>query len=273
MYDQYSVLMSVYRKENPEFFRIAIESMLKQTIPTNDFVLVCDGPLTPKLDQVIQTLSDQYQDIFQIIRLETNCGLGNALNTGLKICKNELVARMDSDDISLLNRCELQLKAFQSDPELSLCGGNIMEFKTNEDEISSIRYVPSKYKDIVKFAKKRNPMNHMSVMFKKSIVEDVGGYIEVNLAEDYYLWIRIIKNGYKVANLNNILVKARIGNGMYKRRGGFKYAKNIYNLQKKFLTIHFITFPEFIVNCLIRITTCFTPVLFREYIYKKILRK
>ena len=128
MYDQYSVLMSVYRKENPEFFRIAIESMLKQTIPTNDFVLVCDGPLTPKLDQVIQTLSDQYQDIFQIIRLETNCGLGNALNTGLKICKNELVARMDSDDISLLNRCELQLKAFQSDPELSLCGGNIMEF-------------------------------------------------------------------------------------------------------------------------------------------------
>ncbi|MEH2930862.1 glycosyltransferase [Candidatus Ventrimonas sp. KK005] len=273
MNQNYSVLMSVYKKEKPEYLQMAIESMLKQTIPPNDFVLVCDGPLTRELDSVILTVRDQYPSLFQVIRLSQNSGLGNALNIGLKACKNELVARMDSDDLSLPYRCELQLNAFKKEPELVFCSGNIAEFTTDDKEILTIRHVPSDYKEILKYAKRRNPMNHMAVMFKKSMVETVGGYIEINLAEDYYLWVRLLKNGYRAANLNKILVKVRIGNGMYKRRGGIKYVKSIYRLEKKFLLLHFISFPEFIINCTIRITSSLMPVSFRKQLYERRLRK
>lgn len=273
MNHNYSVLMSVYEKERPEYLQTAIESMLRQTLITNDFVLVCDGPLTKELDSVILTITTQYPSLFQIIRLPQNCGLGNALNIGLKACKNELVARMDSDDLSLPYRCELQLNAFRKDPELVLCSGDIAEFTTDDKKVSSIRHVPSDYEDILKYAKRRNPMNHMAVMFKKSMVKAVGGYIEINLAEDYYLWVRLLKNGYKAANINKILVKVRIGNGMYKRRGGIKYAKSIFNLQKKFLLLHFISFPEFIENCFIRIISSLMPVFFRKRLYERNLRK
>ena len=132
MNQNYSVLMSVYKKEKPEYLQMAIESMLKQTIPPNDFVLVCDGPLTRELDSVILTVRDQYPSLFQVIRLSQNSGLGNALNIGLKACKNELVARMDSDDLSLPYRCELQLNAFKKEPELVFCSGNIAEFTTDD---------------------------------------------------------------------------------------------------------------------------------------------
>ena len=187
MYPDYSVLMSVYQQDNPCFFRTAIESMLNQTVPANDFVLVCDGPLTPELNAVIHEMSLQNKNLFQVLRLETNMGLGNALNIGLTACRNNLVARMDSDDISLPDRCELQLKAFQDNPELALCSGMIAEFETTPSQIKSVRHVPLTHDEIIRFSKKRNPMNHMAVMYRKNAVLSSGSYIEVSLAEDYYL--------------------------------------------------------------------------------------
>lgn len=269
----YSVLMSVYCKEKPEYLKAAIESMLNQTVPTNDFVIVCDGPLTFELDSVIEDICIQYPAIFQVSRLKENCGLGNALNAGLRLCRNELVARMDSDDISRPNRCELQLKKFKEKPELALCSGDIAEFISNINEIKSIRHVPSDYMEILSFARRRNPMNHMAVMFKKSVVDDVGGYIEIKYAEDYYLWVRMLKKGYKATNIEQILVNVRIGNGMYKRRGGIKYVKSICILQKKMLELHFISLFEFGFNCLIRIGGSIIPERFRRYLYIKGLRK
>ena len=272
MEQNYSVLMSVYEKEKPEYFKAAIESMLNQTSPANDFVLVCDGPLTKELDSVIETMCTKYPEQFQIVRLKKNCGLGNALNAGLEVCKNELVARMDSDDISCLYRCELQLKKFRENPELALCSGNIAEFITDINKTESIRRVPVEYKEILTFAKKRNPMNHMAVMFKKSAVETVGGYIEISYAEDYYLWVRMLKEGYKAANIDQVLVKARIGNGMYERRGGIAYAKSICGLQKKMLDMHFISHIEFFCGCLLRISASLLPARIRRQIYQKKLR-
>ncbi|MCI8728159.1 MAG: glycosyltransferase [Hungatella sp.] len=273
MKQSYSVLMSVYAKENPEYLKLAIESMLNQTVPTNDFVLVCDGPLTPGLDAVIDTIYNQYPAIFQVVHLERNCGLGNALNTGLKICKNELVARMDSDDISLPYRCELQLREFKEKPELALCSGDIAEFISDMEDIKSIRSVPHSHREIVTFAKRRNPMNHMAVMFKKSAVRRAGGYIEISYVEDYYLWVRMLNKGFKASNIKQILVNARIGNGMHKRRGGFSYIKSIYTLQKKMMEMHFISPGEFIVNCFIRIGGSIIPTYFRKNIYERVLRK
>lgn len=272
MEQNYSVLMSVYKKEKPEYLKQAIESMINQTVQTNDFVLVCDGPLTPQMDSLIEAVCDQYPELFQIIRLEKNSGLGNALNVGLKKCRHELIARMDSDDISLANRCELQLKRFEEDPELAFCSGDIAEFITDEKEVRNVRHVPTGHQEIRRFAKKRNPMNHVAVMFRRSAVEAAGGYIEIPYFEDYYLWVRMLKKGYKAGNIHQILVNVRIGNGMYRRRGGISYAKNVCTLQKRMLEMHFISYFEFTRNCLVRIGGSIIPVGIRKYMYEKILR-
>lgn len=273
MYQDYSVLMSVYAKEQPEYLEQAIQSMMDQTVPTNDFVLVCDGPLTPELDSVIEKYEQQYPNEFHTLRLKTNQGLGNALNQGMRICKNELIARMDSDDISLPRRCELQLKKFSEDSQLALCSGYIAEFNEDIHTIQSIRQVPIEYEEILKFAKKRNPMNHVAVMCKKQAVLEAGNYVEMSLAEDYYLWVRIFQKGFKAVNVNEILVYVRIGNGMYDRRGGLSYAKKIYMLQKGFLDMRFINKLEFLSNCGIRITASIAPVSIRKYLYTKKLRQ
>lgn len=269
----YSVLMSVYIKEHPEYFKLAIQSMIHQTVQPKDFVIVCDGPLTVELNGVISEFVSIYPEMFQILRLEQNQGLGNALNEGLKLCRYDLVARMDSDDISLPNRCEYQIEMFQQTPNLALCSGDIAEFDSNPEEIKGIRQVPKTHEEILKYAKKRNPMNHVAVMYRKAAVMDAGGYIEINLAEDYYLWIRMLKKGYIAANVSRILVKVRVGNGMYVRRGGLDYVKSIYSLQKMFLALHFITYPEFIRNCTERILCGLMPSGIRQWIYQKCLRK
>ena len=268
----YSVLMSVYAKERPEYLKEAIQSILDQTIITNDFVIVCDGPLTSELYNVLEIYSVMDPDRFQILRLENNQGLGNALNVGMKFCKNELVARMDSDDISLPYRCERQLEKFKSNPELSLCSGDIAEFETDSARPPCVRHVPEKHEEIVKYAKRRNPMNHMAVMYKKTAVEDIGGYIEIERNEDYYLWVRMLQKGYVSANINEILVKARVGNGMYERRGGWKYLRSIVKLQKEFLRMNFISCPEFVRNCFLRIIGSLLPLSLRKYLYHRRLR-
>ena len=270
---QYSVLMSVYEKEQPEFLVEAIDSILGQTKKTNNFVIVCDGPLNYKLDNVLNRYKNKYPDIFCILCLKKNMGLGIALNEGLKICKNELVARMDSDDISVSNRIELQMGCFNRDNDLSICGGYIAEFEDDVDRIVSIRKVPCTHEAISKWAKRRNPMNHMTVMFKKSSVISAGGYKKMDLAEDYYLWVRMLLAKDKMVNLNKILVKARIGNGMYQRRGGIEYARKIIQIQRPFLDLGFINRTDYYINIVIRTVNSLLPNSVREKVYKNILRK
>ena len=270
---QYSVLMSVYYKEKPEYLMQAIDSMLNQTVKTNDFVLVCDGPLTQELDAVIQQANDREPELFHIIRLKENQGLGKALNIGLQACRNELVARMDSDDISLPSRCQTQLNEFEKYPDLALCSGSIAEFHESPEHITSVRQLPKTESEIRKFARKRNPMNHMAVMFRKRKVMEAGGYVELHLAEDYYLWVRMLMNGCHARNVDAVLVYARTGNGMIGRRGGFSYAKSICCLEKKFLDMGFISLPVFIQNCMIRIAVSLVPNQIRQVFYCKILRQ
>lgn len=165
-YGAYSVLMSVYSKENPAWLKLAIESMQTQTLPTSDFVLVCDGPLTPELDGVIAEKRRQMGETLTVVRLEKNMGLGNALNEGIRHCRNDLVARMDSDDIAYPDRCEKQVAIFNKYPIVSICSGTVMEFSKNPETINCKRVLPEKNKEIIEFAKKRNPFNHPCVMYK-----------------------------------------------------------------------------------------------------------
>ena len=180
---------------------------------------------------------------------------------------------MDSDDFSEPNRIELQLKEFSDDPKLSVCGGQIAEFEKDIDQITGIRAVPCSELKIRKFAKARNPVNHMTVMFKKADVIEAGNYIELNLAEDYYLWVRMLCENKKFKNIAQVLVYVRTGNGMYQRRGGLQYVGKMILVQKKMLELKFISFHEFIFNILLRSTAALLPSNVRGSVYKHKLRK
>lgn len=271
-YDDYSVLMSVYIKEKPDFLRLSIESMMSQTVPTNDFVLICDGPLTNELNQVIGELQEKYKKIINVVRFEENRGLGHALNVGVKTCKNDIIARMDSDDISRSYRCERELEVLCSNKDISIVGSNIEEFVDNPDIICSKRIVPENYEQIVTFSKMRNPFNHPSVMFRKEDVLKVGNYTDVRFMQDYYLWIDMLIAGFKGYNIQDSLVLMRAGNNLYKRRSGVLYIKIQINLFRKMLKAGYISNIQFLKSVLIRIFSSLSPNWLRKFIFTNCLR-
>ncbi|WP_449602756.1 glycosyltransferase [Paenibacillus sp. Marseille-Q9583] len=268
---KYSVLMSVYHKENPTFLRESISSMLQQSIVPDEIVLVKDGLLTDELERVINEFENN--ETLKLVSLKKNVGLGMALNIGLKECKNELVARMDTDDVSEINRCEKQLYEFEENSNLSVLGSAVAEFIGNSRNVIAYKEVKSDFPEIMKQMKYRNPMNHPTVMFKKADVLKVGGYEDWLLNEDYYLWIRMIEHGFVFQNIDEPLVKMRITNDTYLRRGGWKYfitQKRLfdYMLQKKYINIF-----EYIYNNSLRIVArILIPNRFRKFLYLKMLR-
>ena len=268
-YREYSVLMSVYHKEKPEYLRQAIESIQAQTLPTDDFVLVCDGPLNDALDEVIIKKQQEMGTTLNVVRLAKNGGLGNALNEGIKHCKNELVARMDSDDIAYTNRCEKQIAVFNAHPEVSICSGIVEEFTSNPIIVDTKRVPP----EIVEFAKKRNPFNHPCVMYKKSAVEAVGSYQDFYLLEDYYLWLRMLKAEYQGYNIQEPLLHMRAGSDMYLRRAGWKYAKTQARMFKFMKQQGFIGNGQYIKSCVIRSGSSLAPNWLRKFMFEKVLRK
>lgn len=272
-YRGYSVLMSVYHKEKPEYLKQAIESIQAQTLSTNDFVLVCDGPLTVPLDSVIEAKQQEMGETLNVVRLAKNGGLGKALNEGIKHCKNELVARMDSDDISYPNRCEKQIIVFNMHPEVSICSGIVEEFTTNPNIVDSKRVPPETNTEIVEFAKKRCPFNHPCVMYKKSAVKAVGSYQDFYLLEDYYLWIRMLMAGCQGYNIQEPLLHMRAGSDMYLRRAGWNYAKTQARLFKFMKEHDFIGEEQYIKSCMIRSGSALAPNWLRKFMFKKVLRK
>lgn len=272
-YREYSVLMSVYHKEKPEYLNQAIESIQTQTISTNDFVLVCDGPLNEQLDGVIATKQQEMGDTLNVVRLAKNGGLGNALNEGIKYCKNELVARMDSDDIAYPDRCEKQIAVFNTHSEVSICSGIVEEFTTDPNTVDTKRVPPETNAEIVEFAKKRNPFNHPCVMYEKSAVEAVGSYQDFYLLEDYYLWLRMLMTGYQGYNIQEPLLHMRAGSDMYLRRAGWKYARTQARLFKFMKKQRFIGVGQYIKSCVIRSGSSLAPNWLRKFMFEKVLRK
>jgi glycosyltransferase involved in cell wall biosynthesis len=269
----YSVLMSVYYKEHPDYLRQSMQSIYDQTVPSDDFVLVCDGPLTPELDAVIADMQLQFGPRLNVCRLLKNGGLGKALNFGIGQCKNDLVARMDSDDISRPDRCKRQLAVFQDHPEYSLVSGIVEEFSDTITNVSVRRIVPEHQNDIIDFAKKRNPFNHPCIMYKKSDVEAAGGYQDFYLLEDYYLWIRMLQQGFIGYNLQEPLLWMRAGSDMYKRRGGWKYVQSQRDLFKYMAQTGFITGSQYQIQSAIRLIGAVVPNWLRAFLFKQILRK
>ena len=272
-YGTYSVLMSVYNKENPTWLRLAIESMQAQTLPTSDFVLVCDGPLTPELDGVITEKQRQMGETLTVVRLEKNMGLGNALNEGIRYCRNELVAHMDSDDIAYPDRCKKEVAIFNQYPQVSICSGTIAEFSSTPQTAHYKRILPERNDEILKFAKSRNPFNHPCVMYKKSAVEAVGSYQPFYRLEDYYLWIRMLMAGYEGYNIQEPLLYMRAGTSMYKRRAGWRYAKTQIELFRFMWKQGFINAWQYAESCIIRSGSALSPNWLRKFMFEMLLRK
>lgn len=278
-YADYSVLMSVYAKEKPEYLRTSIESMMNQTVQTNDFVLVCDGPLTPELDAVIGDMQHKYGDVIHLVRIEKNGGLGHALQVGVTECKNGIIARMDSDDISRPYRCEKELKVLISHPELAIVGSFIEEFIEIEPgslvptSINAKRVVPEKSDEIIEFAKKRNPFNHPSVMYRKNAVVEAGNYQDIRYMQDYYLWIHMLIAGCKGYNIQEPLVWMRADSNLFKRRSGKLYRDIQLDLFRYMKEQGFISFLQYIQSCILRAGSSMAPNWLREFMFKKVLRK
>lgn len=269
----YSVLMSVYYKENPEYLKVSIESILNQTVSTDDFVIVKDGPLTNELDCILDYYKNRYPNQINIFSLSENVGLGKALSYGLDKCKNDIVGRMDSDDISYLDRFEKQIAVLNDDLTLAVVGSWIDE-SMDMKKIISKKIVPEFNDELVKYSKKRCPLNHVSVTFRKKTVLDSGGYIDCHYNEDYYLWIRMIQQGRKIHNIQESLLMVRVGKEMYDRRGGLKYFKSEYFIQKQMLTFGQINIFRFILNVIIRVTVqVIIPGKIRAFLYNNIFRK
>ena len=274
MSENYSVLMSVYKKENPNFLRVSMNSMWEQTVPTNDFVLMCDGPLTPGLDKVIAEMEKAHPGTLRVIRFKENRGLGYALQTGVKECKNELIARMDSDDICEPNRFELQLKYLESHPEVSVVGGIISEFMDGTQETVGQRIPPMEDAEIKKYMRSRNGMNHVTVMFNREKLIEAGNYEPFYSLEDYYLWCRMMMHDCVFANIPEVLVRVRVSKEMYNRRGGCRYYKMERALFKFMKDNQLIGTGRFVYNLAIRgIVQFLLPTNIRRLIYQKFLRR
>lgn len=271
---KFSLLMSVYHKEKPEYLIQCLDSVHKSSVMPSQIVLVKDGPLTEELDKIIEEYATKY-GIYKILQLEQNMGLGIALNKGLEVCENELVARMDTDDICLEQRFEEQLKVFKKDDSLSLVGGYITEFIDTPDNIVSTRKVPTEKQALIKYSKKRNPINHVTVMFKKSAIIEVGGYQKVKDVgyEDYDLWIRLIMANKNIINIDKILVNVRVGADMYKRRGDKKRLKTALYFRKKLWKMGYYSWFSYINYSIQTIAFSCVPASVRKFLYKKILRK
>lgn len=267
MTKDFSVLISIYCKENPLWFCEALDSVFAQTIQPAEIVLVEDGPLTPELYDVIDEYSKKYP-IFNIVKNETNLGLGLALRKGVLACNNEIIARMDTDDIIPKHRFATQLVKMEEGYDVVSCWSTL--FLNTEDNVIAVKTRPENHEDIVKLAHKRSPVCHAAAFMRKSAVLTAGNYLHRQYYEDYNLWIRMIMNGSKFYNVQESLYNVRTTEAQLNRRAGFSYLKNELKYLREFYDMGFYSFNDLMINSSIRVVARLMPNGMREMVFKKI---
>ena len=268
----FSVLMSVYRKESPEFLREALDSVFDQTAVPAEVVLVEDGPLTDELHALLDDYGYSHPELKRV-PLSENRGLGLALQEGILHCSNELVARMDTDDISVATRFERQLAEFEKNPGIDICGSHIKEFEGTPDHIVAERRVPLTNDGCKRYQRRRDAFNHVSVMFRKSAVLKAGNYQHCPLMEDTLLWANMFKTGATAMNIDDYLVLVRIGKDMYERRGGMAYFKKYRKARRVIYQTGFISWWDYAYTIVIQFVVAIIPNSLRGFVFKKILHK
>jgi len=264
----FSVLLSVYEKEKPEFFNQAFESIWdEQTLKPDQIVLVKDGPLPYDLCIEISRWQGKLKDVLSIVELSENVGLGAALNAGIEACNYDFIARMDTDDISLPNRFEKQVAFMKAHPDIVASSAVLEEWSKDLSQKIGVRLLPTCPFLIANFSKRRSPLSHPLVIFRKSIVTEVGGYPPLRKAQDYGLWSLLLIRGYKLANLSDTLLKMRTGTELHSRRGivFLKHELALLRFQKK---IGFLSYSQFITNFLLKAALRLSPVFIKKIAYR-----
>ena len=270
--EKYSVLMSLYTKEKPEYLTLAIDSMLNQTIKPDEIVIVEDGPLTDSLLEIVNRYKSNDPKLFTIVVNEKNLGLGLALNNGLSVARNELVARMDTDDIAKPNRCEKQLKVFEDNKDLSIVGAWVDEFEKDKDIIISTRKVPETQDEIYKYAQRRSAFNHPVVMYRKSKVLENGGYSDLKRNQDVDLFGRMLFNGALAYNIQESLLWFRSNIDLAKRRKSWNNTKSYILTIKKFWKMGYSSFMDYVVVAVAQTIMFLLPARIQNWVYKRFLR-
>ena len=270
---RYTVLMSVYRLVDAQELKAAIDSMLAQTLPPSEIVIVKDGPLTEQLDALLDEYNAQKPSLFKFVPLSENVGLGSAYKAGTDYCTCDYIAIMDCDDYSIPERCEKEAEYFIAHPETDIVGSSVAEFSGNIDNRISFRKMPVSHEECVKFAHSRCPCVHPSTMLKKSALLKAGGYKKCLYAEDYHLYVRMIMNGCIFYNFPDAFVQVRISDNFYERRGGTKYLKHILSCKREFYKMGFYSLFDLIKSSVIHTSVCIMPNSLRALFYKKLLRK
>lgn len=273
-YPEFSVLIPVYVKENPVFLESSLRSILDdQTVRPNEVVIVEDGPVTNELDAVLSAFEKRYPEIFKRYKLEKNQGMGIAMNHGLERATREWVARMDSDDVAVPQRFERQLEFLKMNPTIDVLGSSIEEFEKEPGDLQRYRKLPETHEEIVKLMKFRNPINHMTVFYRRELAIKAGGYWLERYFEDYNLWYEMWKAGARLHNLQDNLVRVRIGNNMVKRRSGYGYFEIEKIFLRKFRKEGFITAKEYLYLTSVKFLLRILPTPLLEQFYKYFLRK
>jgi len=268
----FSVLISTYKSDNPKCLKKALESIFNQSLKPNQVVLVIDGEISLEATQIIEEVKDKYSEIFELVQLPYNGGLGNALKVGIRHCKHSLIARMDADDVSDFDRFKTQVEYFNKNPNLSVVGSFVEEFHNEPNDYGSVKKVPLSNLEIKRYSSFRNPINHPSVMFKKESIEQVGSYKEINLFEDYYLWLRLLKAGFLIENIPQCLLHFKVGNDLIGRRHGFSYLKKEYYFLKVCHSENLITTRAFVTQVFSRLPLRILPKKILLLIYNRFLR-
>lgn len=271
--EKFSVLLSVYKSENPEYMRACFDSLLNQTTKASEWVVVEDGPLTQELYAVLDEYEYNNPELIKRIPLEQNKGLGLALREGILHCTHELIARMDTDDICKEDRFEKQLNYMNKNPDIDVCGSHIKEFYDSITDIKSERRVPLVDKEIKEYQKRRDGVNHVTVMFRKSAVLGAGNYQSCLLMEDTLLWINMILSGANFGNIDDYLVFVRTGSDMFSRRGGLDYYKKYKTGRKQIYDTGYISWWDYKFTLLVQFVVCIMPNGLRKFVFEKILRK
>ena len=267
----YAVLMSCYAKDRPEWLSMALESMAAQTLRPTEVVLVFDGPLTEGLVAAVDAFDAAHPGLLVRVPLERNVGLGPALNAGLARCSCDVVARMDADDFSRPARLERQLAKLAEGYDMVGC--NATEFSGDVDSPNSERVMPETHDEIVRFAKRRAPFVHPAFVVRRSSLEAVGGYRSVPYAEDFDLFIRLLRAGSRGYNLQEPLVAVRVDDDVYRRRGGLGYARDMLSFNALELREGWFSPAEFLVRSAANVGVALIPNGARDLVYKRLLRR
>lgn len=268
----FSVLLSIYHKERPEFLKLALDSIFSQTVRAAEVVLVEDGRLTDNLDRIIEEYQGQYPEL-KVVKFEQNRGLGYALNDGLLQCSHDIVARMDTDDIAKSDRFEKQLKVLEEQPEIDLVTAWIEEFVDTPQHITAMRTLPKTPEELYEYGKSRCPANHPVTMYRKKAVLAAGGYQTALFPEDYFLWIKMLLNGSKFYCIQESLLLFRYVPETIARRGGWKYAVDELRIQWHIYQTGYVSFTRYLYNSVAKFSVRVMPLKLRTWIYQHLLRK